>query len=39
MSTIILEKVEIKGADFHLFEELFKKEIKILTAFGHYDDK
>lgn len=25
MSTIILEKVEIKGADFHLFEELFKK--------------
>ena len=25
MSTIILEKVEIKEADFHLFEELFKK--------------
>ena len=25
MSTIILEKVEIKESDFHLFEELFKK--------------
>ena len=37
MSTVILERVEIKEADFHLFEE--KKEVKILTAFGHYDDK
>ena len=25
MSTVILERVEIKEADFHLFEELFKK--------------
>ena len=25
MNTIILEKVEIKESDFHLFEELFKK--------------
>ena len=25
MSTIVLERVEIKEADFHLFEELFKK--------------
>ena len=25
MSTRILERVEIKEADFHLFEELFKK--------------
>ena len=28
MSTIILEKVEIKEADFHLFEELFKFKVK-----------
>ena len=25
MSTIVLERVEIKEADFHLFKELFKK--------------
>ena len=25
MSTVVLERVEIKEADFHLFEELFKK--------------
>ena len=25
MSTVILERVEIKEADFHLFEELFRK--------------
>ena len=25
MSTVVLERVEIKQADFHLFEELFKK--------------
>ena len=25
MSTVILERVEIKEADFHLFKELFKK--------------
>ena len=25
MSNIVLEKVEIKEADFHLFKELFKK--------------
>ena len=25
MSTIVLERVEIKEDDFHLFEELFKK--------------
>ena len=25
MSTLILERVEIKEADFHLFEELFRK--------------
>ena len=25
MNTIVLEKVEIKERDFHLFEELFKK--------------
>ena len=25
MSTVVLERVELKEADFHLFEELFKK--------------
>ena len=25
MSTVVLERVEIKEADFHLFKELFKK--------------
>ena len=25
MNTVVLERVEIKEADFHLFEELFKK--------------
>ena len=25
MSTVVLERVEIKEADFHLFEELFRK--------------
>ena len=25
MSTVVLERVEIKEVDFHLFEELFKK--------------
>ena len=25
MSTVVLERVEIKESDFHLFEELFKK--------------
>jgi len=25
MNTVVLERVEIKEADFHLFEELFRK--------------
>ena len=39
MSTVVLERVEIKEADFHLFEELFKKfKVKYQAFTAKKDD-